>query len=99
MNSRDIIIVLVIGTLVAVAIISGVLLIINRSDEPAQLDPSFAGRYRMQPPNYYQGGTAPPSDVAYYLYLDGQGTARFEEERLDTGQVTVIAQGTWEWDG
>ena len=76
-------------------------LLILQSDENTsnELDPQFVGRYRLQSPNYYQGGTAPPSDVAYYLYLDGGGTARFEEERLDSGAITVIAQGTWEWDG
>jgi peptidoglycan/xylan/chitin deacetylase (PgdA/CDA1 family) len=100
MSSRKVIIVLLFATLVVVALIGAGLLIIL-SDEPAttEVDPQFSGRYRLQAPSYYQGGAAPTSDVAYYLYLDGQGTARFEEERLDSGEITVIAQGTWEWDG
>jgi peptidoglycan/xylan/chitin deacetylase (PgdA/CDA1 family) len=100
MNSRKVMIVLLFGAVVIVGLIAVGLLILQ-SDENAEtgLDPQFVGRYRLQAPNYYQGGTAPPSYVAYYLYLDGGGTARFEEERLEGGEVTVIAQGTWEWDG
>lgn len=68
-------------------------------DPPSDPDGQIVGRYRLQSPNYYQDAPTPPSDVVYYLSLDEQGTARFEEERLDSGEITVIAQGTWEWDG
>jgi peptidoglycan/xylan/chitin deacetylase (PgdA/CDA1 family) len=97
MSSRRFVLLLLAGTLMAVALFVAVYLIM-RSDE-AGPDPDFAGRFRLQAPSYYQGASAAPSELAYYLLLNADGTAQFEEERIDTGQVSAIARGTWKRDG
>ena len=98
-SSRTTTVLLVAAWLVLVAVGVGLLVVPVGCNAPNDVDPEIVGRYRLQSPNYYQDATTPPSDVVYYLSLDEQGTARFEEERSATGEIAVIAQGTWDWDG
>ena len=97
MSSRRVMLLLLAGILMAMVLFVAVHLI-TKSDE-AGPDPNFAGRFRMQAPSYYQGAGAAPSELAYYLLLNADGTAQFEEESMDTGEVSAIARGTWKRDG
>jgi peptidoglycan/xylan/chitin deacetylase (PgdA/CDA1 family) len=69
---------------------------LEEATEPAA---SVAGRYRLRPPNYYEGTNASPASQDYYLTLNEDGTAQFEEETIDTGEVAILALGTWKLDG
>ncbi len=98
MRSRRVIL-LLIGTLMAVILFFSCRGLFGTESGETELDPNFAGRFRLQSPNYYQGSTAPPSELGYYLLLNKDGTAQFEEEKIDTGEVTAFARGTWKQDG
>jgi peptidoglycan/xylan/chitin deacetylase (PgdA/CDA1 family) len=68
------------------------------SEEPEPAEASVAGRYRLKPPGYeedYEGAI----EEDYTLVLEADGKAQFEAEALDTGEVSVMARGTWQLDG
>jgi peptidoglycan/xylan/chitin deacetylase (PgdA/CDA1 family) len=64
----------------------------------ADTSASVAGRYRLKPPEYEEDYDQ-AIEEDYYLVLNEDGTAHFEAEAFATGEVSVIARGTWQLDG
>jgi peptidoglycan/xylan/chitin deacetylase (PgdA/CDA1 family) len=59
---------------------------------------SVASRYRLKAPDYEEDYDQAIAED-YYLVLNEDGTAQFEAEQIASGEVTVIARGTWKLDG
>lgn len=59
---------------------------------------SVAGRYRLKAPDYEEDYDQAIAED-YYLVLNEDGTVQFEAEQISSGEVTVIARGTWELEG
>ena len=62
---------------------------------PAAPEPSIAGRYRMRPPGYAENADG-SVDADYYLILNEDHTAQYEEQKIGSSDVAVIARGTWQ---
>jgi peptidoglycan/xylan/chitin deacetylase (PgdA/CDA1 family) len=56
---------------------------------------SIAGRYRLSPSSYIDD-PGQPAASEYYLVLNPDGTAQFEEQQPGGAEVTIIARGNWE---
>ncbi|MDD3828450.1 MAG: polysaccharide deacetylase family protein [Anaerolineae bacterium] len=63
------------------------------TDTPAV--PAFVRTYRLKRANYYQGTNVPPAEEEYYLTLKEDGTVQIEEEKVSTGEVSLVAQATF----
>jgi peptidoglycan/xylan/chitin deacetylase (PgdA/CDA1 family) len=68
------------------------------ADTAASAEASVAGRYRLKAPDYEEDYDQAIAED-YYLVLNEDGTAQFEAEQIDSGEVSVIARGTWKLDG
>ena len=55
---------------------------------------SFVGRYRMRSPSYEHA-----ADADYYLVLNEDNTARYEEDKIGGSEIEILARGTWRIDG
>ena len=64
----------------------------------ASPEASVARRYRLKAPDYEEDYDQAIAED-YYLVLNEDGTVQFEAELIASGEVTVIARGTWELDG
>lgn len=59
--------------------------------------PSVAGRYRLRPPGY--GDPDQTIEADYYLVLNKDQTAQYEEQKIGGSEISVIARGTWQREG
>jgi peptidoglycan/xylan/chitin deacetylase (PgdA/CDA1 family) len=76
----------------------------NSSQKPAQSgdmnvpDASVAGRYRLRLPNYEENYDQ-VIDEDFYLVLNEDGSAQLEAEKISSGDLSILARGTWRSDG
>ncbi len=70
--------------------------VIEPGESAPEREASVAGRYRLKPPGYEYAQTV---EEDYYLVLNEDYTALFEEQKIGQSEVTVIARGTWQLDG
>jgi peptidoglycan/xylan/chitin deacetylase (PgdA/CDA1 family) len=66
----------------------------DQATPTADSSASIAGRYRLRGLGYEDASEAPEAD--YYLVLNDDNTAQFEEQKIGTSGIEVIARGTWE---